>query len=181
MATNLAARLGKKHVVESEHECVLSAGQRHVEQAFHFLAILAFEQLLDFVGCVGQIEKHNRFAGLADFEETRVTWRSRAHVAGEKRNDHRLPLRAFCFLRRDQLNRVRARRTDLARIGEMGPQMFGKLGQGHALGFGRTRQREQCIQLAIQIFKIISRQRIQPFAQLCPAHDFVDRVEQRQH
>ena len=62
----------------------------------------------------------------------------------------------------------------------MHSQVFGKFGQGHGLGFGRTGQREKRVQFAIKIFKVRSRQTVEALAQLCPADDFVNRVEQWQ-
>src|SRR4029450_4095802 len=52
--------------------------------------------------------------------------------------------------------------------------------QDHAFGFGRTGQRKQRIQVAIQIFKVRSRQSVETLAELCSANDFVDRIKKRQ-
>ena len=45
---NLAVRFREQFFIECEHERVLRARQRHIQQAFHFLVLVAIEQFLDF-------------------------------------------------------------------------------------------------------------------------------------
>src|SRR5437870_13477611 len=59
MAVNLAARRGEQFVVASEDERELGTAQLYVEQAFHFMAVLASDRLLECVAGVRLIENND--------------------------------------------------------------------------------------------------------------------------
>src|SRR5262249_62427061 len=67
-----------------------------------------------------------------------------------------------------------------ARVRKMGLQQIRKFDECLCFGFGRTGERDERVELAVQVLEIFLRQSVEPFAQLRSVDDFVDRVEQRQ-
>src|SRR5438067_10762166 len=61
----------------------------------------------------------------------------------------------------------------------MGSQQLREFGQGRAFRLGQAGQREQRVQLGVQVFKILAWQGAEAFAQLGARDDSIDRVEER--
>src|SRR5215472_12093209 len=62
----------------------------------------------------------------------------------------------------------------------MCPQNIGEVGQTNPFGLGRSRKREQRVQIALEVFEVRFGQSFQSFAQLSASHSVVHGIEQRQ-